>query len=231
LSTAPPTVKVVLLPRVHVCAAVRVSLLLMMAVAFAAIGVAALLYFGLQTASLAVLPGLAETKRPLVEVGGALFGPPGAMVMMAGMLASVGGNLAGALFSTPRITYALALEGQLPAWFARVPARFGTPAVSIMVFGAVAFLLAAAGSFAWLAGLSVLTRVLIYLGCIAALPALRRRPAQETQVLRLPGGLLIPGIAVLICLALLTQVRPMDYVATGAMLALGTVLYALARRS
>jgi hypothetical protein len=36
---------------------------------------------------------------------------------------------------------------------------------------------------------------------------------------------------VLICLALLTQVRPMDYVATGAMLALGTVLYALARRS
>jgi amino acid transporter len=195
-----------------------------------AIGVAALLYFGLQTASLAALPGLAETTRPLVEVGGVLFGPAGAMAMMAGMLASIGGNLAGALFSTPRITYALALEGQLPAWFARVPARFGTPAVSIMVFGTVAFLLAAAGSFVWLAGLSVLTRVLIYVGCIAALPALRRRPAQQAQVLRLPGGLVIPGIAVLICLALLTQVRPMGYVATGAMLAVGTVLYALARR-
>ena len=195
-----------------------------------AIGVAALLYFGLQTASLAVLPGLAETKRPLVEVGGALFGPPGAMVMMAGMLASVGGNLAGALFSTPRITYALALEGQLPAWFARVPARFGTPAVSIVVFGTVAFLLAAAGSFVWLASLSVLTRVLIYVGCIAALPGLRQHPTQSAQVLRLPGGLVIPGIAVLICLALLTQVRPMGYVATGAMLAVGTVLYALARR-
>jgi amino acid transporter len=195
-----------------------------------AIGVAALLYFGLQTASLATLPGLAQTSRPLVEVAGALFGPPGAMAMMAGMLASVGGNLAGALFSTPRVTYALALEGQLPAWFARVPGRFGTPAVSIGVFGAIAFLLAAGGSFVWLASLSVLTRVLIYLGCIAALPALRRRPAQDARVLRLPGGLVIPGIAVLICLVLLTQVRPACYVATGAMLAVGTVLYALARR-
>jgi amino acid transporter len=195
-----------------------------------AIGVVALLYFGLQTASLAALPGLAQTSRPLVEVAGALFGPTGAMVMMAGMLASVGGNLSGALLSTPRVTYALALEGQLPEWFARVPARFGTPSVSIIVFGTVTFLLAAAGSFVWLASLSVLTRVLIYVGCIAALPELRRRPAQSEQVMRLPGGLLIPGIAVLICLALLTQVRPMGYVTTGAMLAVGTVLYALARR-
>jgi amino acid transporter len=193
-------------------------------------GVAALLYFGLQAVSLAALPGLADTKRPLVEVGGALFGPAGAMVMMAGMLASVGGNLAGALFSTPRITYALALDGQLPAWFASVPARFGTPAISIVVFGTLAFLLAAGGSFVWLAGLSVLTRVLIYVGCIAALPALRRRAGREAGVLRLPGGLLIPGVAVIVCLGLLTQVRPMGYLVTGAMLAVGTVLYALARR-
>lgn len=195
-----------------------------------AIGVVALLYFGLQAVSLAALPGLAQTSRPLVEVGGALFGPPGAMVMMVGMIASVGGNLAGALFSTPRITYALALDGQLPAWFAHVPARFGTPAVSITAFGTLAFLLAAGGSFVWLAGLSVLTRVLIYVGCIAALPALRRRPARQSQVLRLPGGFVTPGIAVLTCLALLTQVRPMGYLVTGAMLAAGTVLYVLARR-
>lgn len=71
--------------------------------------------FGLQSVSLAVLPGLAGTQRPLVEVSGALFGPLGALVMMAGMVAFVGGNLAGALFSTPRITYALALDGRLPA--------------------------------------------------------------------------------------------------------------------
>lgn len=198
---------------------------------FWAIAVVALLYFGLQTASFATLPGLADTKRPLVEVGGALLGPPGALMMMAGMVASVGGNLAGALFSTPRITYALALDGQLPHWFGGVSRRFGTPAFSIAAFGAAGFVLAAAGSFVWLAGLSVLTRVLIYVGCIAALPELRRRRSSVPGVLRLPGGLLIPGLAVVICLSLLTQVKAGDYLVTGAMLAVGGVLYVLAQRS
>jgi amino acid transporter len=193
---------------------------------FWAIGVVAILYFGLQAVSLAVLPDLASTRRPLVEVSGKLFGPAGALLMMTGMAASVGGNLAGALFSTPRISYALALDGSLPAWFATVSARFGTPAVSILIFGAAAFLLAAGGSFVWLAGLSVLTRVLIYVGCIAALPALRRRAADDPAAMRLPGGLLIPGLAVFICLALLTQVKPTDYLATAVMLGLGSMLYA-----
>jgi amino acid transporter len=198
---------------------------------FWAIGVVALLYFGLQAVSLAALPGLASAKRPLVEVSGALFGPIGALAMMAGMAASVGGNLAGALFSTPRITYALARDGALPAWFATVSPRFGTPSVSIVVFGSVAFLLAAGGSFVWLAGLSVLARVLIYAGCIAALPALRRRAADEPGVMRLPGGLVIPGLAVVVCLALLTQVKPVDYLVTAVMLGLGSALYAMARRA
>jgi amino acid transporter len=195
------------------------------------LAVVALLYFGLQAVSLAVLPGLAGTKRPLVEVGGQLFGPAGAVLMMAGLLASVGGNLSGSLFSAPRITYALGLDGSLPAWFASVSGRFGTPAVSIVVFGVAAFLLAAGGSFAWLAGLSVLTRVLIYVGCFAALPVLRRRGDDPAGVLRLPGGHVIPALAVLICLALLTQVKPGDYLVTGAMLAAGAVLYAVAKRA
>ena len=196
-----------------------------------AIGVVAFLYVGLQAVSLAVMPDLASTTRPLVEVSGKLFGPAGALVMTVGMAASVGGNLAGALFSTPRITYALGLNGSLPAWFATVSPRFGTPSVSIVIYGVAAFLLAAGGSFVWLAGLSVLTRVLIYVGCIAALPALRRRAPNEPGVIRLPGGLFVPGLAVLICLALLTRVKPMDYLATALLLGVGSVLYVLARRA
>lgn len=197
---------------------------------FWALGVVAVLYFLLQAVAEAALPDLATARRPLVEAGGALFGPAGAMLMMGGLAASVGGNLAGALFATPRITYALALGGSLPAWFAKVSPRFGTPAASIAVFSAAAFLLAAGGSFAWLAGLSVLTRVLIYLGCIAALPALRRRDAATPGVFRLPGGLAIPGLATVVCLGLLTQVRAADVLATAVMLGVGTLLYLLARR-
>jgi amino acid transporter len=139
------------------------------------------------------------------------------------------------MFSTPRISYALARAGSLPAWLGRVSPRFGTPAVSIVVYGTAAFLLAAGGTFAWLAGLSVLTRVFIYLGCIAALPALRRQGSGADGVvlddksIRLPGGYAIPMIAVLVCLALLTQAKPDDYLATAALLTVGSGLFIGAR--
>lgn len=195
---------------------------------FWGIGVVAVLYCALQTVSVTALPGLAGTHRPLVEVSATLFGPAGATLMMIGMVASVGGNLSGTLITAPRITYALALDGSLPDWFARVPARFGTPAFSIVTFGIMSFVLAAGGSFVWLAGLSVLTRLLVYIGCAAALTRLRRRATDEPKVMRLPGGWLIPGIAALICVGLLTQVRPGDWFVTAAMLCAGSLLYALA---
>jgi amino acid transporter len=194
------------------------------------IAVVAILYSGLQAVCLVVLPDLAGTKRPLVEASAQLFGPAGALVMMVGMVASIGGNLSGTLFSAPRITYALGLDGRLPSGFARVSTRFGTPSVSIFVFGAAAFLLAAGGSFVWLAGLSVVARVLIYVGCIAAIPVLRRRGSDRPGVLRLPGGLLIPALAVIVCLALLMQVKLADYLVTAAMLAVGGVFYAYVKK-
>jgi amino acid transporter len=187
------------------------------------------LYFALQAVAVAVLPELASAERPLVDAGDALFGPTGVLAMTVAVAASVGGNLAGAFFSTPRITYALALDRRLPGFFAAVPMRLGTPAVSIAVYGAAAFLLAAAGSFVWLASLSVLTRVLIYLGCITALPSLRRRASGVPGEFRLPGGLLIPALAAIVCVGLLTQVKPWDVLAVALLLAVGSVLYVVAR--
>jgi hypothetical protein len=49
-------------------------------------------------------------------------------------------------------------------------------------------------------------------------------------VIRLPGGLAIPALAIAICLGLLTQVKPIDFLATGAMLGVGSVLYLVATR-
>ena len=58
------------------------------------------------------------------------------------VLVSTLGSLVGATFSTPRITYALALDGRLPAWFGHVHPRFLTPANSIVAYSGVTFLLA-----------------------------------------------------------------------------------------
>ncbi|MEM6732240.1 MAG: APC family permease, partial [Myxococcota bacterium] len=141
----------------------------------AGLGVATLLYVGIQLVSLSVLPHLGESERPLLDVADVLLGGPGAALLMSGVVVSVGGNLMASSFSAARMSYVLAREGSLPEPFGRVHRRFETPHVSIVLYGVVAFVVASAGSFVWLAKTNVLVRVLMYMMCIGALPIVRRR--------------------------------------------------------
>ena len=195
------------------------------------LAVVTLLYVLVQAVSVATLPGLADSDSPLLDVAAQLLGPAGAVLLMAGVLASVGGNLVGSIFSTPRMTYTLARDGSLPAWFGTVHPRYETPANSVVFYGVFAFLLAAFGTFAWLAAMNVLVRVLMYLLSIAAIPILRRRFQHAPDAFVLRGGYTIPVIAVVFCLWLLTQVSLDSYIVTGALLAFGLLLYASAKRT
>lgn len=196
-----------------------------------AIAVATVLYVLIQAVSMTVLPSLGATSRPLVEVAAVLMGPAGALLLMAGVIASVGGNLVGSMFSTPRITYRLALDGLLPQWFAAVHPVYRTPTWSIVFFAGACFLLAVTGSFVLLAGFSVLTRILLFLGCIGAMPRLRESLGDAPTSLRLPGGYALPALSVMICLGLLTQVKSDAYLVTASLLAVGSALYLAARAS
>jgi amino acid transporter len=190
-----------------------------------------LLYVAIQAVSVAAVPDLAGTaERPLVAVGQALLGAPGALLLTLGVVASVAGNVASSTLSTPRITYALAREGLLPRFFGGVHARFRTPAASILIYGALYLALAVSGTFVELAKISVMTRLLIYLAVVAAIPRLRQRQADAPGRLILPGGLIVPGLAALVCLALLLQVGWPTVWRTLLYLAVGTLLYLVARR-
>jgi len=193
----------------------------------ALIGVTAV-YVLVQLATQRLLPALESSERPIVEVGEVLLGPVGAIIVVLAIIASVGGNLLGSMFSSPRVTYRMALDGQMPAWMGRVHPRHETPWTSVVLFGAAAFALAVTGSFVWLAALSVLTRLLIYLTCIASMPRVRRAAGDAPGLLRLPGGPVIPVLGALVCVALLTRVSVDSVVATTVMLAAGSVLYAAA---
>jgi amino acid transporter len=196
----------------------------------AALIAVSLLYAGVQAVSMAAVPDLATKTQPLVEVAATLLGPIGAVILTVGILTSIGGNLLGSSFTTPRVTYRLALDGYLPRWLGGVHSRYHTPAWSIIAYGVLCFLLAAKGSFAWLAGLSVLTRILLYLCCIGGIPRVRRLMGAVPGTLHLPGGYLIPGIAAAVCLALLTQVGAQAWLVTAAFLGAGTLLYLLAAK-
>lgn len=186
------------------------------------------LYALLQWVCLALLPGLAGSTRPLVELGGVLLGEFGIALLLVAVATSVGANLLGSMFSAPRITFGLAEQGLLPRWFGVVEPVRGTPANAVIAYALLSWLLAASGSFVWLAGLSVVTRLLIFLGCFAAMPAVRRQAPADA--LRLPALGLIAALAALVALGLLAQATAAAYAATAGLLAVGSVLYLIARR-
>jgi APA family basic amino acid/polyamine antiporter len=172
---------------------------------FFALAVCTLVYTLIQWVVMSVLPDATHSTRPLADVARLTLGRTGAGLIAVGALVSFYGYLSAKILAVPRITYALAEAGDFPRVFAAVHARFRTPYFSVLLFGALVWLLALFGNFAWNLTLSAVARLVYYgVGC-AALPVLRQKqPA--AALFRLPGG---PGFAVLgvlICVALLTQV-------------------------
>jgi amino acid transporter len=192
------------------------------------LGSVGLLYLAIQWISRAVQPNLASSPTPLLDVASTLLGRPGALMLMAGLTISVLGTELGATFSTPRITYAFALEGRLPKWFGRVHPTFHTPAHSIVVYGAVTFLLAVGGSFVWLAVASVFMRLVMYIIVCASVPILRRT-ASSASPFTIPGGVVVPLIGVLTSGWLMLQVHLDAVLMTLAFVVAGGVLYFVAQ--
>jgi amino acid transporter len=189
-----------------------------------------ILYVLVQAVAIAVVPDLAGSDRALVDVGAVLFGPPGAVLLTLAVVMSVGGNLAGTMITAPRLTYALAREGSLPAWFGAVHPSTRTPARSIVFFSVLVFLLGIYGSFFWLAAMSALVRVLIYMACIGAMPRLRRRFHDAPGRFRVPGGWVTAAGAFVASGLLLLQVSLVAVLVTAIFLLAGALLYWAVRR-
>ena len=197
-----------------------------------------LLYFLIVLVFVAVIPEASYADATLVDVGRSLAGNVGALVITLAAIFSIGGNLAGSMLAAPRLIFALAENGQLPAWFARIHARHATPHNAILVMGVMALVLGLSSNFVSLAVGSSVVRLLGYIVCIASLPAIRRKADAETRrkAYRLPGGYAIPIAALGICVWLVAQSKVDDWIRVSVLLAVGLALYLLenyleARRS
>ncbi|MBI3862249.1 MAG: amino acid permease [Planctomycetia bacterium] len=118
----------------------------------------------------------------------ALFGSTGARVAALGVVCSTFGGTTTTLLTGPRIYFAMARDGMLPAALASVHATFRTPAVAIVVQALWALVLIAV-AFVWKSGpndrlidaFDALTDFVIFGGLlfyalvVAAVPVLRRK--------------------------------------------------------
>lgn len=188
------------------------------------------LYVLVQSVAASVLPDLASSKRPLADAAGAIFGTVGVLAITIAAAVSILGNTAASMLTAPRMTYAMARYGTLPTPLAAVHERFLTPHVSILLYGVLTLGLALSGTFAWLAGMSSLARIIGYGLCIATLPRLKARFGDRPGALRLPGGMVIPILAFFVCTWLVMQTKLDAVLVTAGFVAAGTLMYALSQR-
>jgi APA family basic amino acid/polyamine antiporter len=202
---------------------------------FVALAAATLVYTLGQTVVTLTLPNAAETTRPLAESARVFLGSPGASFMAGCALLSTFGYLAGGMVNVPRLTFAMAEQGDLPRPFQSVHPGFRTPSVSILCYAVLVWALAASGSFLQNLTLSVVARLVTYGLVCAALPVLRRRDgfpgSAPAAAFRLPGGPLFAVLGVLGMLVVATQVSVREALIMAVVVVLATGHYFLAIRS
>jgi len=198
---------------------------------FLALGITTLLYLAIQLVAQGVLGSdLARSiDAPLAEASARFLGAGGRSLVLAGTAVSMFGYLSGDMLGSPRLLFAFGRDGVLPAAFASVHPRFHSPHVAIVAHAALAYGLAFVGSFGQLVLLSNVAVLLLYLLCSAGAFELARRDVRDGGAVpfRFPGARIVPVLACLAVLWILSSATREELAVTGVVTAIATLLYAV----
>jgi amino acid transporter len=197
----------------------------------AAVGLTTAVYVAVQIVAQGTLPTLATSPAPIADSARVFLGPAGATLIGAGAILATLGTNSTNLLVTPRMVYALADGGHLPAFLGRIHARFRTPHVAIAVFAVGASSIALVNDFTALAATSVVSRLCFFATTCLAVPVLRRRCPAPAGRFRIPGGHLVAVVATALCVWLISASTPAQRIACGGAVIVGTLLYLWAERS
>ncbi|MBT8048548.1 MAG: APC family permease, partial [Gammaproteobacteria bacterium] len=144
-------------------------------------------YFLIQIVTISVAPDIAGSKTPLADIAQMLMGTAGAAFLTLGAVFSISGNLTSSMLSAPRMLYAMGRLGSLPEWFGVIHPRYQTPSNAILFYALFSIVLALSGGFIWLAAMSTVVRLMVYVMCIATLPVLQRKLGEHAGQFKLWG--------------------------------------------
>ncbi len=176
--------------------------------------------------------GPAQAERPLAAAAALLIGKGGPEFIEIAAMISTYGYISACLLGAPRLFYSLAAQGEFPAVFGRMSRRFNTPHVSILLFAAMAWLLATTGTFRWTLAISAASSIVMYAVVCAALLRLRRLEPGAPGF-HLPGGraLAITGIVIALLLLSRLERRELLLMSVTAAIAAGNWWWVKHRRS
>jgi amino acid transporter len=195
---------------------------------FAALGTAGLVYVLVGLASSIALPPeeLAASSGPLlavVEASG--VGVPSWLFSLIALIAVANGALLTMIMAS-RLTYGMAEQGLLPRTLSRVLPNRRTPWVAILATTLVAMLLTLVGDLSLLAETVVLLLLFVFLSANVSVLVLRRDRVEHAHF---RVWTFVPVLGIISCLLLLSQQSLTVWIFGAVLLAVGVVLYFLAR--
>lgn len=164
------------------------------------LGTVMVAYLAINLALLHVLPAAEIVTQGKLAAGSAatwLFGDVGGKLINIGILISIFGALNGYILTCPRVSYAMALRGQLPASsLLSQTSRFGTPLNAIGMQFLLAVLFVTVGDPDRLTDLAMFIIWGFYILGFAAIFILRRKTSPEKRPYSVPAFPLVPVIAI-----------------------------------
>ena len=185
------------------------------------------LYIAVQLVAQGILgPALATESAPLSAAASRIALPFG-VLLGVGAAISTFGHQSGMMLATPRVLFAFGRDGVLPSAFARVHPRFRTPHVAIVTQALICAALAITSSFGRLAVLATVSTLTLYLVCCIAAWVLRRRDVRVDGAVpfKIPGGALVPVLAVIVIAWLLSSATVREFLIVSAVLVAAALLY------
>ncbi len=195
-----------------------------------ALGVIAvtLLYLAVSAVFVYLVPieAASSSEAFAAQAGRALFGPAGGRVLSAFVALFVLGSLFAFMTMAPRVYYAMARDGAVPAFVGRLDPRTGAPVRAVVIQAALATVLVSLGTFDAIVAYFVFVTVAFLALTVLGLFRLRRRSpsaAYTTPLYPLTPVLFLASVVLV--LVLLALGRPREAALGLAVVALGVPVY------
>lgn len=181
---------------------------------------------GVASVTAVPVPDLSASSGPLLDVVRATgFGVPAWLFSLIALIAVANGALLTMIMSS-RLAYGMARERLLPRPLARVLPHRRTPWVAIVVTTLAAMALTVTGGLTALAETVVLLLLFVFISTNVAVLVLRR---EEVEHRHFRAPTVVPWLAVVSCLVLLTQQGAQTWLRTAILLVVGLALFGAVR--